>query len=174
MNLETGLPFCSLRPWRETDKPALLRHANNRNVWRNLTDMFPNPYTEADADAWLSIASRPGPSLHLSIAVDGEAVGGIGLAAGSGVYRLTAQFGYWLGEAHWGRGIATAAARAMRRHAFTHTDFVRLEAPVFAWNPASARVLQKAGFVMESVRKRSVFKDGQLIDSFLYAAVRGL
>lgn len=174
MNLATDLAFCTLRPWREADKPALLRHANNRSVWRNLTDLFPNPYTEADADAWISIASRPGPSLHLAIAVDGEAAGGIGLAAGTGVDRLTAQFGYWLGEAFWGRGIATAAARAMRRHAFASTDFVRLEAPVFAWNPASARVLEKAGFTLESVRKNSVLKDGQLIDSFLYVAVRAV
>ena len=48
------------------------------------------------------------------------------------------------------------------------TDFARLEAPVFAWNPASMRVLQKVGFERESLRRRSVFKDGKLIDSALY------
>ena len=172
MNLNTEMASCTLRPWRESDKPSLLRHANNRNAWRNLTDMFPNPYTAADADASLEIASQPGPSLHLAIAVDDEAVGGIGLLAGSGIYRYTAHFGYWLGEALWGRGIASAAACAMVKHALSGTDFVRLEAPVFAWNPASVRVLEKAGFVQECVRKHSVFKDGQLIDSFFYAAVR--
>lgn len=172
MILNTEIPSCTLRPWRTTDKPSLLLHANNRKIWRNLTDMFPHPYTEADADAWFQFASQPGPSLHLAIAVEDEAVGGIGLMAGEGVYRKTAQFGYWLGEALWGRGITTAAARAMVHYAFAQTDFVRLEAPVFSWNPASARVLQKAGFFMECVRESSVFKDGQLISSSMYVAVR--
>lgn len=172
MNLNTEITSCTLRPWRPTDKPALVLHANDRSIWRNLTDMFPHPYTEADAEAWFHIASQPGPSLQLAIALEDEAVGGIGLRAGAGVYRKTAQFGYWLGQAFWGRGLATAAARTMRQHAFSHTEFVRLEAPVFAWNPASMRVLQKAGFYQESIRESSVFKDGQLISSFMYVAVR--
>ena len=48
---------------------------------------------------------------------------------------------------------------------------MRLETPVFAWNPASMRVLEKCGFVREGVMRKSVFKDGELIDSVLYAQV---
>jgi ribosomal-protein-alanine N-acetyltransferase len=72
----------------------------------------------------------------------------------------------------WGQGIATAAARAMAALALSGDDFVRLEAKVFAWNPGSMRVLEKAGFVREGVLRCSVFKDGQIIDSVLYARVR--
>lgn len=170
--LHTEIPGCTLRPWRHEDEAALLRHANNRKVWRNLTERFPHPYTEADAKAWFAIAAQASASVHLAIDLDGEAMGGIGLIAGEGITRYTAQFGYWLGEAHWGRGIATAAARAMVSFAFAHTDFVRLEAPVFAWNPASMRVLEKTGFQREALLKRSVFRDGQIIDAVLYATVR--
>ncbi|MDR1988838.1 MAG: GNAT family N-acetyltransferase [Acidobacteriaceae bacterium] len=172
MRVPTTLAGCFLRPWRQDDKPALLHHANNRNVWRNLTELFPHPYTEADADVWFSIASTPGSSLYLAIDVDGQAVGGIGVIAGHGISQYTGQFGYWLGESLWGRGIATAAASALAAYALAQPQFVRLEAPVFIWNLASMRVLEKAGFVREGVLRKSVFKDGQLIDSVLYAKVR--
>ncbi|NBS98102.1 MAG: N-acetyltransferase [Betaproteobacteria bacterium] len=172
MLIRTDLPGCCLRPWKQEDKAALVRNANNRKVWRNLTEMFPHPYTEADAEHWLSIANELSPSIHLAIEVEGSAVGGVGVIAGEGIARHTGQFGYWLGEAHWGKGIATAAARAMAAHAFTGPQFMRLEAPVFEWNPPSMRVLEKVGFVREGILKRSVFKDGQLIDSVMYAHTR--
>jgi RimJ/RimL family protein N-acetyltransferase len=172
MLIGTKIPGCNLRPWRAEDKAALVAHANNRKVWRNLTETFPHPYTEVDAESWISIANNASPSIHLAIDIEGEAVGGSGVIGGGGIARYTAQFGYWLGEAHWGKGIATAAASAMAKHAFATTKFARLEAPVFAWNPASMRVLEKIGFVREGVLRRSVFKDGQLIDSIMYAKVR--
>lgn len=171
--LATALPHCVLRPWRAADKADLVRHANDRRVWRNMTHTFPHPYTEDDADLWLRIAADPGASLQLAIAVDGAAVGGIGAIAGEGIYRATAQFGYWLGEAYWGRGIATAAARALAAHVGERRLFARLEAQVFEWNPASMRVLEKAGFTRDAVLRCAATKDGQLIDTVLYARVLG-
>ena len=173
MQLPTELPECWLRPWQPQDTGALVKHANNRNVWRNLTHTFPHPYTLADAEAWVSLANEPSASLHLAIAFQGEAVGGIGAIAGEGVAQRTAQFGYWLGETHWHRGLATAAARAMVNHLQSTLVFARLEAPVFEWNPRSMRVLEKIGFVREGLLRQSVFKDGQLIDSVTYALVTG-
>lgn len=172
MLIPTSLANCSLRPWKPDDKADLVRHANNRKVWRNLTHLFPHPYTDADADQWITTANQSGPSLHLAIDFEGTAIGGIGVIAGEGIAVHTAQFGYWLGEAHWGKGIATAAARAMVAYVFAGSHFVRLEAPVFAWNPASMRVLEKVGFVREGVLKRSVFKDSKFTNSVLYALVR--
>lgn len=169
--IATALAGCVLRPWRPEDKPALLRNADNRKVWRNLTDLFPHPYTEEHAHAWLAHASDPGRSVHLAIDVDGQAAGGVGAIAGQGVARATALFGYWLGEPYWGRGIATAAVTAFAGYLQRECLFARLEAAVFEWNPSSMRVLEKAGFVREGVLRKSVTKDGQLIDSVLYALV---
>jgi ribosomal-protein-alanine N-acetyltransferase len=168
--LDCGL--CVLRPWRLTDKPALLRHANSREVWRNLADRFPHPYTEADADLWLTKFSQLPGSLRWAIEVEGEAVGGIGAEPGEGIFGKTANFGYWLGEALWGRGIMTAAVRGMADHALQALDLVRLESPVFEWNPASMRVLEKCGFEREGVRRKSIFKDGQVIDAVVYVRLR--
>ena len=171
VTLPTPLPGCVLRPWRATDKADLVRHANDRRVWRNMTHTFPHPYTEQDADLWLEIAAHPGASIQLAIAVDGQAVGGIGAIAGEGIFEATAQFGYWLGHAFWGRGIAAAAARALADRIGSERLFARLEAQVFEWNPASMRVLEKAGFTRDAVLRCAATKDGRLIDTVLYSRV---
>jgi len=170
-HLPTAIPGCVLRAWRAGDKADLIRHANSRRVWRNMTHSFPHPYTAADADLWLAIAANAGASLQLAIEVDGAAAGGIGAIAGEGIFGATAQFGYWLGEAHWGRGIASAAARALADRIGSEGLFARLEAQVFEWNPASMRVLEKAGFQRDAVLRCAATKDGRLIDTVLYSRV---
>jgi RimJ/RimL family protein N-acetyltransferase len=171
LRLPTELRGCVLRRWLPADKSELVGIANSRAIWRNLTDLFPHPYTPADADFWVDHANDAPPSLHLAIEFGGRLAGGIGVIAGQGVHQKTGRFGYWLGEAFWGRGLATAAARAMVRHAHYELPLRRLEAEVFAWNPASMRVLDKAGFVREGVLRQNIFKDGELIDSVMYAHV---
>jgi RimJ/RimL family protein N-acetyltransferase len=99
-------------------------------------------------------------------------VGGIGLNLKSDVHRKTAEVGYWLGEAFWGRGIAPAALRALTQYSLKNFDLHRLEAGVFAWNHSSMRVLEKVGYVREATLRKACFKDGELIDLVLYAFVR--
>lgn len=169
MVIPTTDPECVLRPWREGDQEDLVRQANNRKVWRNLTHTFPHPYTLADANHWLSIAITDPRSIHLAIELHGQAIGGVGAIAGVGISVATADFGYWLGESFWGRGLATAAAAAFKGYLDQSKRFARLQAPVFDWNPASMRVLEKVGFVREGVLRKSVSKDGELIDSVMYA-----
>jgi len=169
--IDCGL--CVLRRWRIEDKFSLVRHANNRLVWRNLRDLFPHPYTESDADAWLGYATdvERAPWVF-AIEVDGEAGGTIALERGTDIERHSAEIGYWLGERFWGRGIATAAVRAITLRALEDTDLYRLFASVFAWNRASMRVLEKAGYEREGVAVRSGIKDGVLIDRAMYAKTR--
>jgi len=160
-----------VRNWSRSDKAALIRFANNRKVWRNLTHMFPHPYTETDAEWWFSSLERTPEPSHWAIEVDRQAVGGIGVILGEGIYAKSAHFGYWLGEEYWGRGIMTQAVKVVAPYAMSHFGLVRLDSPVFAWNPASMRVLEKCGFVKEGVSYTSVFKDGELIDQVLYGLV---
>ncbi len=167
------LSRCTLRPWRRGDEASLVAHANNRHVSRNLKDRFPFPYTPAAADEWIALATgAQGPPRNFAITVDGAAVGGIGLELGADVFRRSAEIGYWLGEPYWGRGIATEALRAVTDYAFATFDLCRLEAGVFEWNAASARVLEKAGYALEGRHRKSVTKDGQTIDRLVYALLR--
>lgn len=163
-----------LRPWQPGDEASLCRHASSRAIWRNLRDRFPYPYTEADARAWVHACAQVDPPQNLAI-IDteaGGAVGGIGLILGEDVYRRSAEVGYWLGEAVWGRGLATLALRAFCDYAFAAFDLRRLWAGVFSWNPASCRVLTKAGFFLEGRQRDAVTKDGQTLDLLVYALLR--
>jgi RimJ/RimL family protein N-acetyltransferase len=109
----------------------------------------------------------------LALEVNGAFAGACGLHPMSDVYARCAEVGYWLGRPFHGRGLATKALGALVKLAFEQTNLERLQAGVFEWNPASARVLEKCGFQRESVQRRSVFKDGQLIDAWLYVRLRG-
>lgn len=165
----------AVRSWRPGDAESIARHANDRAVWINLRDRFPHPYTQADAEGWLALVKGMTPETQFAIAAPGgddPAVGGIGVTLQDDVARRSAEIGYWLGRAYWGRGFATAAVRALTDWAFARFDLCRLYAGVFAWNPASARVLEKAGYTCEGRLRRSVTKDGQTIDQLLYAITR--
>jgi RimJ/RimL family protein N-acetyltransferase len=161
-----------LRSWQPGDKGALVKYANNRKVWINLRESFPHPYTETDAEAWIRQAREQKPETQFAIASSLEAIGGIGLHLQQDVYRRSAEVGYWLGEPFWGKGIATKALRALTEYAFTQFDLARLFATVFEWNPASARVLEKAGYRCEGCLRKAVTKDGKTIDEFLYSITR--
>ncbi len=162
---------CVLRPWRQGDLRSLTRHADDRRVWLGLRDRFPHPYTEADGRDWLVRAAAD--PFNFAIDVGGQAVGSVGFIPGEDVHRVSAEIGYWLGAAFWGRGIATAAVRAATDWAFATHDWERLFAGVFASNPASMRVLEKAGYRREGVQRRSVVKDGTVLDQVVYARLRG-
>jgi len=164
-------PECVVRDWSPGDKDALVVAANNRSIWRNMTDMFPHPYGEPEADSWFALLAGMNQPTHWAIELGGQAVGGIGLEIGQGVFARSANFGYWLGEPFWGRGIATAAVQMVAPWAMTRFGLSRLEAGVFSWNPASMRVLEKSGFVCEGVSRASVHKDGEVIDRVIYAMV---
>jgi len=170
--LDLGVADAVIRPWRRGDEAALVRHADSRKVWINLRDRFPHPYTPADAERWIAFATSQQPQTNFAIAVGDEVVGGIGLDLKTDVERRSAEVGIWLGEVYWGKGIGTAAARAMTDYAFATFDLCRLFCGVFPWNGASMRILEKAGYACEAVLRKAAIKDGKTIDVYLYAAVR--
>lgn len=166
------LDVCDVRSWRPGDAASLVAHANNRKIWLSLRDRFPHPYTARDARAFLTAVVGERPETNFAIDVDGFAVGGIAFRIQTDVERIGAELGYWLGEKFWGRGIATAAVRAVTEHALTAHGLHRIFALPFADNRASARVLEKAGFTLEGVLRSSAIKDGRVLDQLLYARIR--
>lgn len=163
-----------LRPFRPADAAALARHANERLIWQNMRDRFPHPYTLADSQRYIDFATSPAAEqeLALCIEVEGEAAGSISLLFKHDISRRAAETGYWLGWAHWGRGIATAAVRALTDYGFAQVDLTRIYALVFSSNEASARVLSKAGFELEGRLRQAVTKDGCTQDGLLFAAIK--
>jgi len=169
--MQLALKHCEVRSWRMADADSLTQHANNRKVWINLRDAFPHPYSMKDARAFLKGVRERTPETMFAIAVKGEAVGGIGFVLHPDVERVSAEIGYWLGEPFWGRGIATEALAAVTAYAMQTHGLTRVYAVPFAWNAASCRVLEKAGYVLEGRLRKSAIKDGKLTDQMQYACV---
>jgi ribosomal-protein-alanine N-acetyltransferase len=164
-----------IRPHRDADLPALVRHGDSAKVAAHMRDRFPHPYTFAAGRAWLDLVAELDPMLSFALAErdSDELIGGIGLHPLSDVHRIDAELGYWLGEAHWGQGIATGAVRVLCPWAFDNLPWLeRIHACVYASNPASGRVLEKAGFSFEGRLRRSVIKRGQLLDQLIYSLLR--
>ena len=172
MHLE--LSTCTIRPWALADAESLQRHANDREVSMNLRDRFPYPYGIEQARTFLSWITRQASPTVWAIEVAGEAVGGIGIELHTDVERVSAEIGYWLGQKHWHRGIATDALKAVTAEAFQRFDITRLYALPFADHVASVRVLEKAGYVREGHLRRSAIKNGQVRDQFVFAAYKSL
>lgn len=161
-----------LRPWRPSDLDALLVHANDERVSLGLSDRFPFPYTRQDGEAFLSGRTVDLSDPVFAIEIDGQACGGIGVRTGKGERSQSAEFGYWLGQALWGRGTMTRVVGAFVPWAMRELQLYRLQATVLDSNPASARVLQKNRFIEEGVQRAAVFKHGVLHDLRLFARVR--
>jgi RimJ/RimL family protein N-acetyltransferase len=171
--MQIALPTCVVRNWRPGDAESLARHANDRRIWRNLRDAFPHPYTLAHAEAFIAMAMTMSPVTYFAITIDDEAVGGIGYTLHQDVERVSAEIGYWLGTAFWGRGVMTSALDAVTRYAFAqHEGLRRIYAVPYAWSTASSRVLDKAGYRLEGRMRQSAIKDGCVTDQMLYAILR--
>ena len=173
--MQLTLSKSAIRSFRPEDVPSLTKHLGTYSMARNLK-LLPHPYTTQDAERWIALATGANPESHFALTIDDEVVGGIGLRLDDperkGVFRHSAELGYWLGEPFWGRGIMTEAVSGFVEWAFPALDLVRIHAGVFARNPASARVLAKAGFECEGRLRAQYFKKGELLDGLLYARVR--
>ena len=161
-----------LRSFRPEDAASLARHANNRRIAATLRDRFPFPYTLKHAREWIQHATAENPECHFAIVTAEQAIGSIGLELQSDVHVRSAEIGYWVAEEFWGRGIATAAVRGFTAWAFAESDLLRIYAYVFESNPASAKVLEKAGYSLDGRLRCSVVKGGKILDQFLYSVVR--
>ena len=117
-------------------------------------------------------ATTAQPTTDFCIEVHGAAVGGIGIRLGQDVHRHTAEVGYWLAEDFWGRGIMSETVAAFTNFCFENFPLRRIYAEPFSNNPASARVLEKTGFVLEGRLRNNVIKDGKILDSLLYARTK--
>ena len=111
------------------------------------------------------------PETVFAIDVEGAAVGAIGFVLQKDVDRVSAEVGYWLGERHWGLGIATEALGAITQYAIEKHSLTRVFAVPFAYNKASCRVLEKAGYVLEGRLRRSAIKNGEVVDQLQYAFI---
>lgn len=169
--LATSRPNLRLEPWAIEHRAGLLRIADDERIARNMTDMFPHPYTVAEADRWLALCALDNLPIHFAVLSDGEVAGGVGGTLKEDILAGTAELGWWIGHPFWGNGIATVAVRRLIRYCFEDLEMARVEAGVMRRNRASARVAEKAEFDLEGVAKQAYLKNGERFDRLLFGLV---
>jgi RimJ/RimL family protein N-acetyltransferase len=160
--------YISLRPWTIEDAATLTAYFNNVNIWNNLRDYIPHPYTQDDAVKFISSQLELTPTQNFAILNENEIVGGIGIVLQEDVYKMNVELGYWVTEQFWGKGIATIAVGLMTQYVFDSFAVNRIVAEVFDYNRASMRVLEKNGYYLESVRRKGILKNDFLTDDFVW------
>ena len=136
---------------------------------------IPHPYPPGAAEAWIGRHredAERGNALHLALErrADGALLGAIGLAVEPEHGR--AEIGYWVGVRYWGAGYATEATRALIAYAFDELGLNRVFAFHLSTNPASGRVMEKAGMRFEGTRRQHTRKGDAFLDSRVYAILR--
>lgn len=159
-----------LRPWIPDDAERLATIANNKNIYDNLRDAFPHPYSIDDAKRYIEKAQGLNvSSILLAIEKDGSVIGSIGAFFQNDVYRKNVEIGYFLAEECWGKGLMTKAVTALVKYLFQNFDIVRIYAEPFARNTGSRKVLENAGFKLEAVLKKNIIKNDTIEDSCIYS-----
>jgi [ribosomal protein S5]-alanine N-acetyltransferase len=163
-----------LRPFTDADGDALFALHSNARVLR----YWDSPPWEdrARADRFLATCRQmadegTGARLALDRTSDDAFIGWIGLSRWNPDFR-SAALGYCLDEPAWGHGYATEAARAVLRWAFDTLDLNRVQAEADTRNIASARVLEKVGFVREGTLREDCIVDGDVSDSWVFGLLR--
>jgi ribosomal-protein-alanine N-acetyltransferase len=154
---ERALAFpVALRRFADADAPRVQALAGERAV-AETTALIPHPYPDGAAEAWIAAQARDWAAgreytYAITQATDGLLVGAIALRPSPLEHE---NLGYWIGHTYWGRGYATAAARALIVLAFSLLDIELLTASHLERNPASGRVLEKCALSLLRTERRS-------------------
>ena len=157
-----------IRPWKPEDAGALASICNNKNIWLNVRDTFPYPYTVKNAVEWIGFSMNQHPTKNMAVVHNGNIAGSIGVMPKEDVYRKSIEIGYFLGEQYWGQGIATTAVGLLLKYIESQFDIIRIYAEVFGHNRASMRVLEKNGFHLEGIREKAVIKNNEILDDYVW------
>lgn len=165
---------CFIREWIIEDAASLAELLNNKNILNNLRDGLPYPYTKSDAQEYITAMLEADKTKTFAFAItDGQQLAGsIGVFRCDNIHFRTAEMGYYIGEAYWGKGIGTSAVKQACDYVFQNSDILRIFAEPFAYNTASCRVLEKAGFLFEGLLRKNAVKNGQVLDMKMYARIR--
>ncbi|MDR2933403.1 MAG: GNAT family N-acetyltransferase [Oscillospiraceae bacterium] len=162
-----------LRLFSIDDAETVTSLCNNINIYRGTLGL-PYPYNIENALSWIpthmeNFDNNRSYEFAVTDQITGELYGCMGLQNNQS--HRNGEAGYWVGEPYWGMGIATEALRAIIDFAFTHKEYHKVYASHYASNPASGRVMQKAGMHCEGTQTDQVLKDGRYETLILYGII---
>ncbi len=166
--------ICKIKKWKLSDAKDLAIALSNRKIQDNLRDGLPYPYTEQDGKNYISemLSANEDETFAFAITADNKVIGSIGVFRQENIHRRTAELGYYISEEYWGKGIMTEAVKQICEYVFSNSDIIRIYAEPFAYNTASCRVLEKAGFQYEGTLRNNAVKNGKVIDMKMYSLLK--
>lgn len=165
---------CRIRKWKMTDAADLASALNNPNIQNNLRDGLPYSYSENDAADFICamLNADLNTTFAFAITMNDKAVGSIGVFRKENIHARTAEMWYHIAEPYWGKGLGTSAVRQVSHFIFDNTDIIHIFAEPFAYNAASCRILEKAGYELEGTLRSNAVKNGQVLDMKLYLLIK--
>lgn len=163
-----------LRPFTQDDASTVQMLANDKDIFDNVA-RIPYPYSLEDGVKWISehpqnYANKKCISFAITLTKTQELIGTISLDFNLNNRR--AELGYWLGKKYWNKGFCTEAARTIIEFAFQQLNLNKVTSHHLSRNPASGRVLLKAGLQHEGSQRKHIFKNNVAEDVELYGIVK--
>lgn len=162
-----------LREVRPSDvNEAYYRWMNDPEVTHYLESRFyPNSMEGLREYVIAKLGDRNNVFLAIVLKDADRHIGNIKLGPIDWIHRV-ADIGLIIGEKDcWGRGYATEAIRLISKYAFEQLNLHKLTAGCYSSNQGSAKAFQKAGFMVEGVRKDHFYIDGRYVDDILLGLV---
>jgi len=168
-------PRLILRPFTLADAPSVQRLAGEWAI-ADTTANIPHPYEDGVAEAWIrshveQFEHRTGVIFAITLKDTDELVGAISLFSLRAASNR-AEMGYWIGVPFWNKGYCSEAAKALIRYGFDELGLNRVFAEHMARNPASGRVMEKAGMTYEGTLRQHVKKWDRYEDLKVYGILR--
>lgn len=162
-----------IRPFSISDADHVQRLAGAKEVYATTANV-PHPYEDGMAEKWISThASNFYNELGVNLAITDKGaeklIGAIGLVANKQHHR--AELGYWIGYPYWGNGYCTEATIELIRYGFEVLNYHKITARHLEVNPASGRVMEKAGMKKEGVIQDDIYKDGKYHTTIVYGII---
>jgi len=161
-----------LRPLIESDSTNIAKYGNNKKIWKNLTNVFPNPYTNQKAIKRIRKIKDKKDLISLGIIYHEELVGEVIASFRKDIDSKKVFIAYWVGEPYWNKGIASEATKLFSKFLFKNFSIKKIQARVFSWNPESMKVLKKNGFKLEGVIRKGVYKNKKYCNEHIYGVFK--
>lgn len=159
-----------LRPFSLSDASVVQRLAGSIKV-AQMTATIPHPYPDGAAETWIAthseqFAKGDGVTWAIADRDSGNLVGCISFFVNKSHKR--SEVGYWVGEEFWGNGYCTEALITGIHFCFKHFGLNKITSRHLSYNPASGKVMKKAGMVQEGYLKQDMFRNGQFADMIVF------
>lgn len=171
MKLEFTNKAIKIRKLKFSDADDLYEHIHEREISK-WTIRIPYPYSLKDAIKFIrksqyEVRKMKGYNFGIALKETDSVIGGIGLHC-IDWKNSNAELGYWIGKKYWGKGLMTEAVRLILDFGFKELKLHKIYAHCFEENVASAKVLEKCGFILEGKAREERFRYDKWHNSLLY------